>query len=127
MKDHDNAFTSQSVSKVVGADDHKLLDRMLASQNQSSPIERLQQQLHRVVEMLAEGNQKDVLTASEAMQYLRCKNTKFYQLIAAGLIPEPSLVGDKKVWLKSDLREWVEVGCPSQERWNVIKKQKRRR
>ncbi len=42
------------------------------------------------------------------------------RLAAEGAVPEPITFGRKRLWRLDELREWVALGCPSRERFEVL-------
>jgi predicted DNA-binding transcriptional regulator AlpA len=46
---------------------------------------------------------------------------------AAGLVPAPRRLGGRPLWSTSELRAWVDHGCPPRSEWDVIREVERRR
>jgi predicted DNA-binding transcriptional regulator AlpA len=62
-----------------------------------------------------------LLNAKDAARYLSISWAHFYALHSAGRIgPLPIHLGRRALWRRAEIEAWVEAGCPSRERWQVI-------
>jgi predicted DNA-binding transcriptional regulator AlpA len=64
--------------------------------------------------------------ATEAARLLGIGRSKFYEMNCTGQLgPAPVCLGSQcKRWSRDDLRTWVQVGCPSRERWLKLKEER---
>lgn len=51
--------------------------------------------------------------------------TLWYDLMAAGKTPTPRRLGRRVLWLRNELIDWCQAGCPSRERWEAMRKNKK--
>jgi excisionase family DNA binding protein len=56
--------------------------------------------------------------AAEAANLLGIGRSLFYQMSATGQLgPMPIRFGKRRLWRFSELKAWVEAGCPKREVW----------
>lgn len=66
-----------------------------------------------------------LVDAKTAAKLLSIGKTKLYQLHAAGRVPMPIRLGRAVRWNADELRAWTAAGCPSRERWQAMKGDRR--
>jgi excisionase family DNA binding protein len=72
--------------------------------------------------MTVETCDKLLLSAAEVAALLGISRSAFYSLLSSGRIgPMPVRFGRSARWRAEELAEWVRAGCPSRDRWLVIK------
>lgn len=74
--------------------------------------------------MRSEGHMDmDVLLVSPRAAARMCGVSKshFYSLQSAGRTPMPIKLGRATRYPVTEIREWVEAGCPPRDRWLVLK------
>lgn len=49
-----------------------------------------------------------------------CERT-WRSMDAQGLVPEAVRLGRRRLWSVEDLRDWVRLGCPSRERFKLLR------
>jgi predicted DNA-binding transcriptional regulator AlpA len=47
--------------------------------------------------------------------------TTFYSLISSGRTPRPVRVGGRQFFNVTELRDWIDAGCPAREAWEAMK------
>jgi predicted DNA-binding transcriptional regulator AlpA len=63
-----------------------------------------------------------LVNAATAAKLLSVSRSKFYSMHSAGLVPMPLTLGQGSIrWSVDELREFVRAGCPSREKWELIK------
>ena len=58
---------------------------------------------------------KTLLSADEVAAMLNISERTLWRLLSAGKVPEPVRFGRSTRWRLSDVREWIEEGCPAGE------------
>ena len=48
----------------------------------------------------------------------------FYSLRSEGKLPLPRRLGSRVLWQKTELEEWIDSNCPTQQQWEQMKNQK---
>ena len=66
-----------------------------------------------------------LVPAAEAARLCGVSRAFWYSLLSAGRTPVPIRLGRRTLWRVSELKEWVEAGCPARERWEALKGAKR--
>jgi len=62
-----------------------------------------------------------LIGARDAAKLLAVSVRHFYALDARGQIPEGMQLGRRRLWALQELRQWVAAGCPSRDKWAVIR------
>ncbi len=63
-----------------------------------------------------------LLSAAQAAAMLGISRTSFYGLLSAGRVPAPVFRAGRIVrWDRGELEAFVAAGCPSRDRWKVIR------
>ncbi len=62
------------------------------------------------------------LDAKEAAALLGIARSTFLSQHSAGRLPAPVHIGRRTLWLKDELRAWLEAGGPPRDRWELLKK-----
>jgi predicted DNA-binding transcriptional regulator AlpA len=44
---------------------------------------------------------------------------------SAGLLPRPVRMHGPKRWVREEIIEWVQVGCPTQVEWELLKRRRK--
>lgn len=65
----------------------------------------------------AEYTPQVLLTASQAAAMCGVGRSTWWKLHSAGKVPAPIKLGGATRWRSHELLEWIEVGCPSRDRW----------
>jgi excisionase family DNA binding protein len=63
-----------------------------------------------------------LVPAVEAARLCGVSRAMWYRLLSAGRTPLPIRLGRRMLWRVSELKEWVEAGCPARERWEALKR-----
>ena len=63
-------------------------------------------------------------SAQQCAQATSISRSKWFELQAAGKIPCGIKIGRSRRWRASDVRMWVELGCPAKEQFEVFKNKK---
>ena len=61
----------------------------------------------------------ELLTVKDVSARLRISPRQVWKLLASGRIPEPVRLSRSVRWRESDIDEWVRLGCPSRDRFEV--------
>jgi len=71
--------------------------------------------------MSVETAEKLLLSAAETARLLCISRSAFYTLLSSGRIgPLPVRLGRSVRWRIDEIRDWVEAGCPSRDRWLAL-------
>jgi predicted DNA-binding transcriptional regulator AlpA len=62
------------------------------------------------------------LDAKGAAALLGIARSTFLSQHSAGRLPAPVRIGRRTLWLKDELRAWLEAGGPPRDRWEILKK-----
>ena len=57
----------------------------------------------------------------EAAKLCGVGKTLWNELVASGRTPEPVRLGRRVLWLREELVEWCENGCPNREKWQAMR------
>lgn len=57
----------------------------------------------------------------EAAALLGIGRTKFRQMVSSGKAPKGIRFGRAIRWSQSELLDWVDVGCPPRDKWEILK------
>lgn len=72
--------------------------------------------------MTIETTEKLLLSAAEVAALLGISRSAFYSLLSSGRIgPMQVRLGRSVRWRVDELQAWVTAGCPSRDRWQLIK------
>lgn len=75
-------------------------------------------------------NDKEVspvlLDYKQSAQLCGIKKTLWYNLNSCGRIPKPIRLGKRTLWARSELLEWIAASCPSREKWEKIKENRKK-
>lgn len=63
-----------------------------------------------------------MLNSNDLMALLGIKKSAFYQLKSTGKLPRPVRIGTIQRWRLADVERWLEFGCPSQQKFEVLRK-----
>ncbi len=74
--------------------------------------------------MTLETSEKLLLSADEAAQLCGVGRTLWLAMNNAGKTPLPVRLGRRLLWSAQELRDWTAAGCPSREKWEIIKRSK---
>lgn len=66
------------------------------------------------------------LDATSAAKLLGISRSHFWNLHSKGLLPAPKSLGQRKVWLRDELIEFLRAGAPAREKWEQMQKGARR-
>ncbi len=59
-----------------------------------------------------------LLSAKDAAKLLSIGSTLFWGLHSSGRLgPPPIRLGRRTLWVRKDLEQWVDLGCPSRKQW----------
>ena len=61
-----------------------------------------------------------LLDAEEVGLILNLSRATVYRLNAEGRLPRPVHLGRSTRWRREELVQWVQIGCPSRERWEFV-------
>lgn len=69
------------------------------------------------------STQRELLAvcATEAARLCGISTSHFYGLLASGRCPPGFRLGRRRLWLVSELQNWLASGAPNAERWNSLK------
>jgi len=62
-----------------------------------------------------------LLSATDAAHAVGVSRSGFWKLHASARLPAPVRLGRRVLWRRSDLKQWVEQGCPSRERFEAMR------
>lgn len=62
-----------------------------------------------------------LLLASDAAQLLGISKRHLHTLNVSGRLPRPIHLGRSVRWNASELRAWIDAGCPERSRWEEMK------
>jgi excisionase family DNA binding protein len=63
-----------------------------------------------------------LLSSEKAAKLLGISRTHFYGLSSSGTLGLlPVRLGGRTLWRREELEQWVYAGCPSRERWQVMR------
>jgi predicted DNA-binding transcriptional regulator AlpA len=58
------------------------------------------------------------MDAAQAAAYCGIGRSLFLQMHSSGQLgPMPRSIGSRKVWLRTELKAWMKIGCPSRADW----------
>jgi predicted DNA-binding transcriptional regulator AlpA len=63
-----------------------------------------------------------MVDAKKAARMCGIGRTLWLDLKNAGRVPTPIRLGGRVLWNTEELREWSRAGCPTQERWQQLRK-----
>lgn len=66
-----------------------------------------------------------LLNAREVIAMLHVSQRHLWRMRAAGKLPKPVKIGGCVRWSVSDVEAWIEMGCPSQQEFELRKKASR--
>lgn len=58
-----------------------------------------------------------LLNVNDVCRKIKVSRTKFYEMLAAGEIPEPVIVGCRKKWTEEEIEAWVRANCPKADKF----------
>jgi predicted DNA-binding transcriptional regulator AlpA len=61
-----------------------------------------------------------LIDADEAAALANVSRSTWWKLHASGRCPAPVKLGGRTLWRREELRRWVDHGCPSRARWNIL-------
>jgi len=61
-----------------------------------------------------------LIGSSQAAAMCGVSRSTWWSLHSAGKVPVPVHLGGRTLWNIEELRRWVEMGCPSRERWTAL-------
>ena len=63
---------------------------------------------------MPEGNAEPLLlTVEELAQLLSLSERTLWRLRSAGALPKPVKLGNSVRWVRVEIQNWIEAGCPS--------------
>jgi predicted DNA-binding transcriptional regulator AlpA len=62
-----------------------------------------------------------LLHAKQLMELLNIGKTSFYEMKATGRLPKPVRIGTIQRWRLADVEKWLQLGCPSLEKFEKMK------
>lgn len=65
-----------------------------------------------------------LLKIDEVAERLGIAKSTLWRLNASGKIPRPVRIGRSTRWRSDELEDWVEIGCPPREKWEIMKAKK---
>lgn len=65
------------------------------------------------------------LPAADGARLIGVSVSHFYQLHKTGRLPLPVRLGRAVRWLRQELVDWMNAGCPSRSRWMALKGERR--
>jgi len=65
------------------------------------------------------GNDTLTLNRREVARELRCSERTIDNMHCRGLLPTPRRVGRCVRWLRSEIEEWLRLGCPNREQFEL--------
>ena len=65
-----------------------------------------------------------LLSKKELAHELRLSQRKIDDMRTRGLLPEARRLGRSIRWVRAEIVEWVELGCPSRERFELEKERR---
>lgn len=66
---------------------------------------------------------KLLVSTKEAAELLGISRSLFYSMVSTGRLgPKPIKFNSKRLWSVEELAYWVDIGCPTRERWLGIEK-----
>lgn len=65
------------------------------------------------------AGQSEGLRRPQAARFVGVSVPHWDRMTAGGRNPAPVKVGKAVVWLRSELRSWMEAGCPRREEWEA--------
>jgi len=66
-----------------------------------------------------------LLDAKQAAAMLSIGRTHLYALHSSGRLPLPLRLGRRTLWRADELKKWVSAGCPSRQKWIVMREEMR--
>ena len=63
-----------------------------------------------------------LIDAKEAAGLCGVGRTTWLSLSSAGKTPASVRLGRRVLWRRDELKSWIAAGCPSREKWEVMKK-----
>jgi len=70
--------------------------------------------------MAVETTEKLLLSAIEIASALGISRSKVFAMLSAGQLPPSIKLGNSRRWSRKVIERWVELGCPSLERFLVL-------
>lgn len=67
-----------------------------------------------------------LLDYKQSAQLCGIKKSLWYNLNSGGRIPKPIRLGKRALWARDELIEWIGAGCPSREKWEKIKENRKK-
>lgn len=67
-----------------------------------------------------------LLDYKQSAQLCGIKKSLWYTLNSSGKIPSPVRLGKRTLWVRSELLEWIAIGCPSREKWEKINENRKK-
>jgi len=61
------------------------------------------------------------LTAIQAAKLLGVSRSHFFKLASSGRLPLPVRLGRAVRWRRDELVEWLEAGCPTLDKWQMMR------
>ncbi len=61
----------------------------------------------------------ELLTVKDVSARLRISPRQVWKLLASGRIPAPVRISRSVRWREADIARWIELGCPSRERFEA--------
>ncbi len=65
---------------------------------------------------------QQLVTPADLGAMFRIGRSKLYEMKSAGQLPRPVRLGRCVRWRLSDINAWIAAGCPSQERFEAMRK-----
>lgn len=62
--------------------------------------------------------------AKEAAAICGMSRAAWYKHLSAGKIPRPVKIGSLTRWRRQELMDWIDAGCPTREKWELLLKEK---
>lgn len=59
-------------------------------------------------------------------ELLSISRSMVHKLRAQGKLPEPVRLGRCLRWSRNEIADWINAGCPSRDRWLVLKEERSR-
>jgi predicted DNA-binding transcriptional regulator AlpA len=63
-----------------------------------------------------------MVSAAEAARLCGVSRTTWYALLSSGRCPAPTRLSGRVLWRRDELVDWCNAGCPSRDRWEVLRK-----
>ena len=62
-----------------------------------------------------------LLSARQVADLLGIGLSTLWRLVSSGRTPEPVKLGRCTRWRADELRAWIDAGCPSRDRWSLLR------